>query len=525
MSIVETERPAEQEKPALAPLAWKGLSVITALVAVPLLLTLGAYGYDPDELYFVAAGGHLDWGYADQPPFVPFVAWLMDTLFPGSVYALRLPSLIVVLIGVFVAGQLAREMGGGRKAQLVSAGAYSIAFFSFATLLQTDSFNAFAWLLVSWLVVRWVRLRREGLTGRSADLPLLWAGVATAVALQVKFLIPVFWVALIVSVLIVGPRAMLRRPLLWAGGAIAVLTTVPGLIWQASNGWPQVEMARVLTAQDEILFGGRLMFLPRMLLMTGIIVGLVLFCYGLWKLFRSPLLRDFRFLGLTAVGVIAIFLISGGRFTYVAGIFPVVFAAGAVQLELGRPAAWWRWLTTWPVFALSAVPVLLALPLAPASSIEQPTAEQMQQEVDQKDLVSQVINWNDWLKQFGWPEFADSVAKAYAELPPEVRESTIVITIDSPLAAALEVLGPERGLPAQAYSFSGGFGYISTPPAEAQHVLFVGWDEQGLKDLFGEVHPMGAVEGERGTLVGTPIFFCTAPHWPLSELWPEIRTL
>lgn len=47
--------------------SWPVLAVAGAL-ALALALTGGRYGYFGDELYFWAAGHHLDWGYADQPP-------------------------------------------------------------------------------------------------------------------------------------------------------------------------------------------------------------------------------------------------------------------------------------------------------------------------------------------------------------------------------------------------------------------------------------------------------------------------
>ena len=50
-----------------------GLGVVLAIAAAKLLLhlaTASRYGYFGDELYFMACGEHLDWGYVDQPPLV-----------------------------------------------------------------------------------------------------------------------------------------------------------------------------------------------------------------------------------------------------------------------------------------------------------------------------------------------------------------------------------------------------------------------------------------------------------------------
>ncbi|MBV9028381.1 MAG: hypothetical protein JO311_07150, partial [Candidatus Eremiobacteraeota bacterium] len=38
------------------------------------------FGYYRDEFYFIDCAKHLAWGYVDQPPLAPFVAWLSAPL-------------------------------------------------------------------------------------------------------------------------------------------------------------------------------------------------------------------------------------------------------------------------------------------------------------------------------------------------------------------------------------------------------------------------------------------------------------
>ena len=51
------------------------------------------YGWDRDELYFLAAAHHLALGYVDFPPLIAVVGWIVDTLAPNSLVALRIASL------------------------------------------------------------------------------------------------------------------------------------------------------------------------------------------------------------------------------------------------------------------------------------------------------------------------------------------------------------------------------------------------------------------------------------------------
>lgn len=72
----------------------------------------GGYGYHRDELYFLAAGDHLAWGYPDQGPLTPFVAHLMDGLAPGSLTVLRIPSALMAGATVVLTGCTGAELGG-----------------------------------------------------------------------------------------------------------------------------------------------------------------------------------------------------------------------------------------------------------------------------------------------------------------------------------------------------------------------------------------------------------------------------
>src|SRR5215472_4969725 len=129
---------------ALLPVAAVAGLLIALLVAVS-----GWYGYHRDELYFIQSGRHLAWGYPDQPPLVPLIARLMTDLAPGSLVLLRLPSALAGGLLVVLTALLARELGGGRTAQVLAGAVIAVApvVTGASHLLSTTTFDLPAWAL------------------------------------------------------------------------------------------------------------------------------------------------------------------------------------------------------------------------------------------------------------------------------------------------------------------------------------------------------------------------------------------
>jgi hypothetical protein len=473
---------------SIPPFARVPVLALSALVGLVLLARSGAAAgiiYSIDESYFVAAGRRLSWGYADQPPLTPLLAHWMDTVFPGSSVGLRLPATVLTAAGVVVAALTARELGGGRQAQMIAASGYALAILPWGQILYPATLDVFFWTLLSWLLVRWVRLHGQG---QRNDGLLLAAGVVTALSLQTKYLIPALWGVLALSVLAVGPRQMLVRPALWVGGAVAALSAAPGLLWQSRHGWPQIEMSQVISAQ------GKTDILST-LLAAGLPAGALLLGYGLWQLVRSPQLRPYRFFGWTVIGLLAVFVIAGGRDYYALGIYTVCFAAAAVELERRCSARWRGWLVIWSVVAVSAVGV--ALDLLPGSAAESDSRLQ-----------------------------ADRVAAAYRSLPPDTRGEVAVLTEAYTQAGYLERFGADRGLPRTVYSPNRGFWYFGAPPETSEAALYVSGNEprrlENLSRHFTQATQM--VAGDEDSGVGS-VWLLEGRRAPWTTIWPEVYYL
>ena len=490
---------AETETTAFA--GWP-VAIIAGLLGVVLLAVSGRYGYFGDELYFVAAGHHLDFGYADQPPLVPFLALIADTIAPGNLSVLRIPAILATVAGIVVAALTARELGGQRRAQIITAATYAVAptVDTGGHLLATSTVDLFLWTVITWLLVRWLRLRQDRL--------LLWAGLVTAVDLQVKYLIGFFWVIAGVAMLLFGPREIFRSKMLWLGGGIAVLTSVPSLLWQAGHSWPQVQMAQEI-ATEQADGGGAIGFLTTLEVSSGI-AGAALALYGLWRAVRLP---RFRFLAVTVVALIVVFIAMSGRPYYAAGVLPALWALAAVGLDGPRTRRWTPWVA-WPVFALSVVMVVHALPFKPVESLR-----------DGGDAVDALD-----VESVGWPQVTDDIAAAYRALPEDVRRHTAIVGDSYWLASAVALYGPSRGLPA-AYSPNRGYWYFGAPPESATNVLYVNAlldTDPTMRQHFGKATQVATVDNKLGVnnfFQGASISLLVGRDEPWSTLWPQLRDL
>src|SRR6202162_5002194 len=94
---------------------------IALTVAVAHLLTNGRYGFHRDELQVLSDARHLDWGFVAYPPLTPFVERIGLSIFGLSMVGLRLFSVISQAFAIFFTGLMARELDGGRLAQVTAA--------------------------------------------------------------------------------------------------------------------------------------------------------------------------------------------------------------------------------------------------------------------------------------------------------------------------------------------------------------------------------------------------------------------
>src|SRR5437660_36017 len=136
-----------------SPVPWLpvvGLAVFKVAVST---VFAGRYGWHRDELYYLASARHLQLGYVDYPPVTPAIARLVQVVAPDSVVALRFTSILAGALVVVLAALIARKLGGGRRAQVLTALAVVISpmFLGGNFIFETVSFDQLVWALLPWL--------------------------------------------------------------------------------------------------------------------------------------------------------------------------------------------------------------------------------------------------------------------------------------------------------------------------------------------------------------------------------------
>jgi hypothetical protein len=473
----------------MPPLARREVFGIATLTGLVLLAVSGRYGYHRDELYFLEAGKHLAWGYPDQPPLTPLLARLMSAIAPDSLVMLRLPSTLSAAAIVVLAGLMAREFGARRGGQVVAAAGTALSGVVLATghLLSTATTDLLGWTLLSYLLVRL-------LLGRATGRSWLLIGLIAGVTLQANVLVGFLLVAGLVAIGVAGPREVLRTPWIGAGVLLAAALVSPYLVWQAREGWPQLDVANGIANGHSGTSEPRWAFLPFQLLIIGPWLTPI-WITGLVRCWRDQRLRC---LALTYLLLGAVFIATGGKPYYLAGLYPLLLAAGAQPFldAVRRP-----WVA--PVLlALSTPALVVVLPLLPAHA------------------AGSVVGINyDAGETIGWPEYVEQIAVSYRDLPAD----TVIVTSNYGEAGAVDRYGPRWGLPG-AYSGHNGFADWGPPPAGTERVLSVGLDHAFLVRNFSSVRPVGLLlnrEDIDNDEEDVPLYYCTGPRAPWSRLWSQ----
>src|SRR5579863_6374957 len=223
-----------------------GMAIVWAIALAKLVFHIyfnNRYGYFRDEFDYMSCGDHLQWGYVDQPPLIPFLTHLSRAVLGDSLRSIRfIPALASSLLVVQTA-VLARELGGKRFALLLSAVAVLIApqYLSNGSLLTTNCLEPNLWMGCAYFAILAIK--------RNDPRYWLWFGVIAGAGLEEKYTIALFAFGIVVGLLLTENRGVFRNKWIWFGGAAASLVFLPNLLWNVHYDWPFLQLMHNIRAE------------------------------------------------------------------------------------------------------------------------------------------------------------------------------------------------------------------------------------------------------------------------------------
>jgi hypothetical protein len=476
------------------------LASLAASTLVLHLLTAGRYGFNRDELSILEDARHLAWGYVAYPPLTPFFGRLALTLFGTSLVGFRFFSALLQAIGIVLTGCMAKDLGGGRAAQVVAACAAIPFSLGVGALMQYTSFDYFFWVLTAYFVVRLLK------TGNARY--FLLVGTSIGLGMLAKYTMLCFAAGVLAGLLFTDSRKYLRIIWPWLGLLVSLLIVAPNFLWQVRHHFIAYDFLRFLHHRD-VAEGVTQSFLADQFEMTLLFSPLwiagICFC-----LFTSET-KQFRSLARMYLVPLAIFLVAKGRGYYLMPAYTFLYAAGAVWGE--------RWISklssrqSRPIRA--AVAAALAISLLGAAAVGLPLAPVPSAWFRAADAIN--ITLRD---EIGWQELIGTLVQVRDSLSSESRAHLGILAENYGEVGAINLYGPSRGLPVAISGVNSSWerGYGDPPP---QTLIIVGFPRAFVEANFDScrlaaqnTNSLGIVNEE--TTERRDIFFCGPPKsgWP-----------
>ena len=497
-----------------------GTAIVIYIAVVKFLIhfyfnAFSYYGYLRDELYFIACGKHLDWGYVDIGPLTIWIGRLSRELMGDSVFSLRVFPALAGALTILVVGRMVRELGGGRFAQGLAALTVLIApiWLGAQNNLCLPASEPLWWALCGYFVIRIIKTGNTRLW--------IWFGVFAGIGFLNKPSMLFLCAAIVTGLLLTPQRKSLFNRWTLIGGLAALLVASPYILWQIPHGWATVEflagMKRAVTSEIsrlEFLIGQILYLHP---------LNFPIWLAGLAWFFFAKEGRPYRALGWVYIIVLLFLLITTSKIYYLAPAYPMLLAAGAIVIERfvnGRRLAWMKFALPIILIAGGALFAPVVLPILP---IEKADA------FIQKSTAGLVKNAyeinNTFHDELGWENQAKVVAQVFHGLSPEEQADCIIFASNFGRAGAIDFYGPALGLPPvsaihQNYYFWG------PPPQSGNLVIVVGVKLEDLQMFFGDIQQVATITCPEAVSYeqNVPVRICRKPIIYLKDAWPALRS-
>ena len=477
------------------------------------------YGIFRDEYYYIECSKHLAFGYVDLQPLSAIILAISRTIFGDSIFGIRIFAYLAGSITVFMSGLIAREMGGSKFAQILTA---IIVIFS-GTILGGSSYysmNSFDVLLTTITFYYLIKL----LNTNDSKIWII-IGILIGIGLQNKLTFLFLGFGLIVGLLLTKERIYLKSKHFWIGIGLAFLIILPNIIWQISNNFPTLEFMKRAALEKNVS-----MSISQFLLKTlfELNPGFIIFILtGSYYLFINQTGKKYKLVGIIFTIVLLIFAFNNGKPYYMGVLFPVILAIGA----LGTDIIITKYLKNWTriILFIYLIPFFIlvtpfAIPILNVNSFLK-FSKYVGVKNKPSERHAQSILPQFYADRFGWKDMVNEVANIYNTLTEEEKKNVVIFAQNYGEAGAINYYGGKYNLP-KAISNHNNFWIWGYPKDRTGNVfIIIGSNLEDNKKFFEDVKLIKHHYNKYGMpYENVDIFIGRNPKGSIKKLWPKFKS-
>jgi hypothetical protein len=396
---------------------WLFIGLLALKLILQYVLIHPVYDLHRDEYLHLDQGKHLAWGYISVPPMTSWISYLINLAGGGVFWVKFFPALFGALTIVMV-WKIVKELNGNSFALLLAtlASLFSV-LLRVNILYQPNSMDFFFWTLTYFTVIKYINTENSKW--------LFATALAIGFGILSKYNIVFLVIGLFAGLLLTKQRKIFRNKNVYLAALIAFIIILPNIIWQVRNGFPTFHQLNNLTrlqlvnvrrldfAKDQILY-----FINSFFIVAVAFVGFVVY----------PPFKKYRFIFLSYVIVIGLYLLLKAKSYYAIGLYPMLLAFGSVYLEQLLSYGWKRYVRPIAiiiVLGLFMLIVLIAFPIKSPAEIERNNKVYKQFGLLRWEDGKDHSLPQDFADMIGWSDLAGKVDSVYSQLAD--KENTLVL--------------------------------------------------------------------------------------------------
>lgn len=397
------------------------------------------YGYFRDELYYIALSHHLDWGYIDVPPLLPFCITLLRYTIGNSLFAIHLFSAMMGVFVLIITWMMVKKMGGKLFSQVLVFVCVILApfYISTSSMCTYDCLNQVFWALALYSMV--------ALLVSENKKQWIYFGIAVGLGLMSKFDMLWLGAGIAIALILTSQRKYFLTWQFWLGGIIALLIVSPYLIWIATHDFITIEYFINYSSQTQpiTIFERIKEQVLALNPLTFPVWGM-----GLYYFLFNKTGKKFKLLGIAYFIVIFLCALLHTKFYLSLPYYVVLFAGGALFFESNVVKSSWLKITYNGLIIVSGIllvpfvrPILPIPIFVKYSDFFGITYGQTER------YVKPTIIPQHFADRFGWEEMAAEFGRICNSLSVEERKNAVIVAGNYGEASAIDFYREKYKLP------------------------------------------------------------------------------